>query len=71
MGVRRNRCVLSHNVDRANPADIDEENVQHSQKTAAENKLESRIKVLKTDPADELIPLHSLDTKTCVLSGHH
>ncbi|RMJ28434.1 DUF890 domain-containing protein [Aspergillus sp. HF37] len=44
--------------------DIDEENVQHSQKTAAENKLESRIKVLKTDPADELIPLHSLDTKT-------
>lgn len=30
------------------------------------NKLDSRIRILKTDADDELIPLRSLDTKTCV-----
>lgn len=64
MGVCGNWCVSSLYVDIANAADIDEENVQTSQNTAAMNKLDSRIRILKTDADDELIPLRLLDTKT-------
>lgn len=39
--------------------DIDEENVKTSSKNVSENGLKDRIQVVKTDPSDGLIPLHT------------
>lgn len=39
--------------------DVDDDNVRTSQKTVAMNGLESRIQVIKTDAAGELIPLNT------------
>lgn len=41
--------------------DIDDENVQNAQKTVSTNTLESRIKIVKTDPSSDLIPLQKLE----------
>lgn len=40
--------------------DIDDDNVQTAQKNVFVNQLDSRIKVIKTNPSSELIPLRKL-----------
>ncbi|KAI9037421.1 DUF890 domain protein [Aspergillus affinis] len=41
-----------------NVVDIDNDNIHSSKETVKNNGLESRIRIVKTDPADGLIPLH-------------
>lgn len=38
-------------------ADIDDKNLQYALKNVSQNGLESRIRVIKTEPSDPLIPL--------------
>ncbi|KAL4940127.1 hypothetical protein BDV06DRAFT_224369 [Aspergillus oleicola] len=42
-------------------SDIDDENIKTSTRTVKANKLDSRIRIVKTSPDDALIPLRTLD----------